>query len=58
METVSAFALVEFGKVSKDIDKNYSVHSLVTFEVEEVIKKCLVAFPYIWVSLLLSINGI
>ena len=58
METVSAFALVEFGKVSKDLDKNYSVHSLVTFEVEEVIKKCLFAFPYMWVSILVSISGV
>ena len=41
----------------KDLDKNFSVHCLVTFDVEDVIQKCLFAFPYIWASVSVSING-
>ena len=38
------------GRVSKDLNKNCSVHNLTTFEVEHVISECLFAFPYLWVS--------
>ena len=39
--------------MSKDLNKNCSFQRLVTFEVESVIRECLVAFPYIWASVLL-----
>ena len=41
----------------KYVDKDYSVHCLVTFEVEDVIQKCLFAFPHIWASFSFSIDG-
>ena len=41
----------------KYVDKDYSVHCLVTFEVEDVIQRILYAFPYIWASVLVSIDG-
>ena len=41
------------GKVSKDLNKNCSVRTCVTLEVESVIRACLFAFPYIWASVLL-----
>ena len=40
----------QIGKVSKDLNKIFSVHCLGTFEVEQVIRECLFAFPYIWAS--------
>ena len=43
-------ALIELGRVRKDLNENCSVHGLVKFEVENVIQKCLFPFPYIWAS--------
>ena len=55
METVSTS--VELAKVSKVLNKNCSVHHLTTFEVEHVISECLYAFPHIWASVQVSIDG-
>ena len=41
----------------KDLDKNDSVNCLVTSEVEDVIKEIIFAFPYIWASVSVSIDG-
>ena len=41
----------------KYVDKDYSVFSLVTFEVQDVIQKCLFPFPYIWASVSVLIDG-
>ena len=55
METVSA--LVKLGRARNNLDKNCSVQNLVKFEVENVVQECLFAFPYIWASALVSIEG-
>jgi hypothetical protein len=56
LETVSTSIKLE--KVSKNLNKNCSVQRLVTFEVEDVIRECLIPFPYIWASVSLLIDGL
>ena len=43
--------------MSKDLNKSYSVQNLDTFKVEHVIRECLFAFPYMWASVALLIDG-
>ena len=43
--------------MSKDLNQDCSVQGLVTFAVESVIKECLFAFPYMWASVSLLIDG-
>jgi hypothetical protein len=38
------------GEASDNLYNNCSVHRMTEFEVDNVILKCLYAFPYIWVS--------
>ena len=40
-----------------NLNKNCSVQRLDTFNVESVVKECLHAFPYIWASFSLLIDG-
>ena len=49
--------------MSKDLDKNFSVHYLLTLEssvtrleVENIIEKCLFPFPHLWASVSVSID--
>jgi hypothetical protein len=43
--------------MSKDLNKNCRVQKLVTFEMENIIRECLYAFPYIWASIQFLIEG-
>ena len=43
--------------MSKYLNKNCSAQKLDTLEIEHVIRECLFAFPFMWASVLLLIDG-